>query len=289
MKKLILLLSAFATLAFVSCSKDDDQGPEGPVVCPKDHIEVVSFEAAEQMTDFVGEPATPGDITVIGGSAAATHKYVLWAGSSAYVDYMQTTITGATYYDGPLFSTTDENIWFGSYYSDNLYDGVKYESWGGFVLTRNFGKTATTVDYQNQFTAWADKGAKGSATCMIGYDSFGGDYSVPTIDFVKSPRKACHLYMANTAITHPYEPTNVVTPATYYYKVVIIGKLKKVETGRVECMLIKNGVKVEDWVFVDLSSLGTVDQIQFKAESNDAGEYMNAPTYFALDELGFAK
>lgn len=282
MKQIFALLLLAAT--FAACS--DDEGP----VMPDVQYDVISFETSEAMVDFLGEPATPGDITVAGGSAAATHKHVLWAGSPAYADYMQTATGGATYYDGPLFSTADENIFFGSYFSDNLYNGAKFDSWGGFALTQNFGKTATTVNYQNQFTVWADKGANGTATCMIGYDSFGGDYSVPTIDFAKSPRKAHHLYMANTAITHPYEPMNIVPPATYYYKVVIVGKLKTVETGRVECMLVKNGVKVENWIFVDLSSLGMVDQIQFKAESNDvSGTYLNAPTYFAVDELGFVK
>lgn len=291
MKKLILLLSAFAALAFVSCSKDDnnDPGPVGPVVCPKDHVEVVSFEPSEQLADFLGEKVVLGDVTVVGGSAAATHHNAFWAGLAMYADYMQTNDKGSTSFDNALFGTADGNIWFGSYYSDNKEFGGQFDSWGGFALTANFEKTAKDADIKKQFTIWADKGANGSATCMIGFDnSYMNSYGKPTIELIE-PRKACHLYMANTAMTYPYKP-GIVSAAAYYYKVAVIGSLKGVETGRVECMLINGGVKAEDWVFVDLSALGEVDTIKFEAMSNEANSYgLLAPSYFAVDEIGFAK
>lgn len=286
MKKFLLL--ALAAVAFTACSKDNDS--ESPfVVCPQAHIEVVSFEPSEQMVDFLGNPLAVGAISVVGGSATGTYQNVCWAGSDIFADYCTVSDAGVTSFNDLLFSTKDQNIWFGSYYSDNMYDQVRYDSWGGFALTANYGKTATAPDYRNQFTVWADKGALGSETCLVGYcDFWSGNYATPTIELIE-PKTICHLYMANTSVTYLTEPS-VVSENAYYYKVVVIGKLAGEETGRVDCYLINGKNKVADWMFVDLSALGEVDTILFEADSNDVNENgIVAPCYFAIDEIGFAK
>ena len=77
---------------------------------------------------------------------------------------------------------------------------------------------------------WADKGANGSSNCMIGYfDGYTSGYATPMIEFVE-PRQVSYLYMANSAITYPYKPTQV-DEASYYYKVKITGSLEGKETG----------------------------------------------------------
>ena len=43
---------------------------------------------------------------------------------------------------------------------------------------------------------------------------------------------------------------------------------------------------VDDWTWVDLSGLGTVDRIEFTLSSSDVGSFgMNTPAYFAMDCL----
>lgn len=43
---------------------------------------------------------------------------------------------------------------------------------------------------------------------------------------------------------------------------------------------------VDDWQFVDLSSLGGIDSLQFTLASSDVGEFgMNTPAFFCLDDL----
>jgi hypothetical protein len=43
---------------------------------------------------------------------------------------------------------------------------------------------------------------------------------------------------------------------------------------------------VDDWTFVDLGTLGTVDSLSFELSSSDTGDFgMNTPAYFALDNL----
>lgn len=184
---------------------------------------------------------------------------------------------------GIFCSTSDEKIWFGTYFSADIGYG---DYWGGFVLSANYGRTATSVNYANQFMVWADKGANGSSNCMIGYfDGYTSGYATPMIEFVE-PRQVSYLYMANSAITYPYKPTQV-DEASYYYKVKITGSLEGKETGSAECFLINGSEKLSDWKKVDLSALGKVDCLTFSPASNEANAYgLLVPAYFAIDEIG---
>ena len=165
--------------------------------------QVVSFEASEQMTDFLGEKIVVGDVAIVGGWAAGTYPHVYWADPTLYADYL-TDKSGAKVFDEVLFSTADANVWFGSYYSDNANWGARSDSWGGFVVAGNYTRAATAVDYKNQFTVWGTKGANGTENCLIGYyDSFSGGYAQPTIELA-SPLKARYLYMANSSVTYCY-------------------------------------------------------------------------------------
>lgn len=165
--------------------------------------QVVSFETSEQMTDFLGEKIVVGDVTVAGGWAAGTYPRVFWADPVLYADYL-TDRSGAKVFNEVLFSTADANIWFGSHYSDNANWGERSDSWGGFVVAGNYARTATTVDFKNQFTVWATNGANGTDNCLIGYyDSFSGGYAQPTIELV-APLKARSLFLANSAVTYCY-------------------------------------------------------------------------------------
>lgn len=165
--------------------------------------QVVSFETAEQMTDFLGEKIAVGDVTVVGGWTGGVYSNVYWADPTTYADYLVDQ-SGAKVFDEVLFSTADGNIWFGSHYSDNMNWGSRSDSWGGFVVAGNYTRTATAVDFKNQFTVWGAKGANGTNNCLVGYyDAFSGGYAHPTIELA-SPLKAHYLYMANSAVTYCY-------------------------------------------------------------------------------------
>ncbi len=239
---------------------------------------LISFETSEGMLAIDGKAVQLGDITVSGGSAAGNHHDVFWAKGGSYDD-----LAVGGVYNGYLCSTSDEKIWFGTYFSADIGYG---DYWGGFVLSANYGRTATSVDYANQFMVWADKGANGSSNCMIGYfDGYTSGYATPMIEFVE-PRQVSYLYMANSAITYPYKPTQV-DEASYYYKVKITGSLEDKETGSAECFLINGSEKLSDWKKVDLSALGKVDCLTFSPASNEANAYgLLVPAYFAIDEIG---
>ena len=44
---------------------------------------------------------------------------------------------------------------------------------------------------------------------------------------------------------------------------------------------------VNAWEYIDLSSLGSVDELSFSLSSSDNGSFgMNTPNYFAIDNIG---
>ena len=284
MKKILFLTAAALTLA--SCADKNDyyfyELPASASDCPANHIETVSFESDEMLKGIDGQLVLLGDADVAGSFAGGVYPNVYWFESLADAADMLDE-NGA--YDGPLFSTANENVWFGHAYSTGQYG----DSWGGFVVSADYGKTMPETGYP-QFTVWADRGACSTSTCLVGFlSTYAGEYGTPTIELAKQPRTVCHCYLANTLLAHEYAPAAESPVATtYYYRVVIKGSLNGAETGSVVCTLAQGGLRAEDWVRVDLSSLGKVDKLTFTPESNDTGEWgINAPGYFALDELAF--
>lgn len=82
---------------------------------PSELYDIISFEEEEGMTDIGGQKVTLGDIEVVGGFAEGVYSNVFWA--KPYAEYGDPEgIMGLTI-DLPLF-TSDNNVWFGSYYCD---------------------------------------------------------------------------------------------------------------------------------------------------------------------------
>lgn len=72
---------------------------------------LISFETSEGMLAIDGKAVQLGDITVSGGSAAGNHHNVFWAKGGSYDD-----LAVGGVYNGYLCSTSDEKIWFGTYF-----------------------------------------------------------------------------------------------------------------------------------------------------------------------------
>lgn len=286
MKKLLLPL--FAAFALAACSDDetwqDPAGPDQPestviepVTPSADTWTVCSFEASEGWLDIKGAPAVAGDITVVGGAVAGTYHGVMWAGSPDYpteeIEYM------GNVYDGLLVWSADGSIGIGSYYSDGTGWGAHMDSWGGFVLSKNYDRTATAIDLKNQFSVWAEKGARGTETFLAAYDfsMMGGAYSGPKIVFTM-PRIVCSLSLANSTTLYPYESSK----PDFTFTVRITGyDAAGQSVGEIDCPLVADGKRADDWVEVSTESLGPVSALKFKVVSNDA----MAPAYFCLDDL----
>lgn len=254
---------------------------------PVVEYDIISFEENEGMTDIDGQKVALGDIEVVGGIAAGTHSNVFWAKPyAAHGD--PEGIMGLTV-DVPLF-TSDGNVWFGSYYCDCTGWGQQMDTWGGFVLSRNCNRTATSFGYADQFSVYAESGANGSKTFAVAYCNamMGGDYSAPTIVFAATPRKVAYLHMAPSTMLYTFYKYDsmAATDRTFSYR--ITGWLKGESVGTVDVELVRNGTVAEGWVKADLSQLGEVDKLTFAPEGVNPNKDLD-PVYFCLDEIALVK
>lgn len=270
-----------ATLALVGCSDEKDEGPAAPA------YRVISFESDENLTDYLGAPVTLGHIDVYSsGAVAYSRDKVFWAKPYANEedDFEQ------KYWQGLYFQALGGEAMFGAYYNDGtVYDmsmsGKVSDTWGGFALSQHANTTAETADWTNQFDVWASGGANGSATFAVGYDgntagagwSEPQDYNAPQIEFTTAV-KPVRVYLANSTYTYAYFKEE----ATDSFAVEITGWLNGTEGKTVTCQLVNGATRVSDWTPVDLTSLGEVDKLTFKAVIA-AGSY--TPCYFCLDDL----
>ena len=69
-----------------------------------------------------------------------------------------------------------------------------------------------------------------------------------------------------------------------------IGKLGGTVVDTVRFDLARNDQYVGQWTYVDLSSLGQIDELVFAMDGSDKGAWgLNTPAYFCLDNFGAAK
>ena len=275
MKKNIFSLSLLllAASAFVACSDDD---PE----TPKPKFDVISFES--DVIDLEGNP-------VVGGSTAATHHGVFWAQPFAAEYGDPEAVMGLTY-DAPLF-TFDNNIWFGSYYCDNTGWGYgRTDSWGGFVLSSICNTTADAFDYKDQFAVYAKSGANSTRNFAVCYCNgmMGGEYGNPVIEFTSEPRTVDHLYVAASTMLYTYYKYDLSAVEGRTWGVKITGSLAGEETGSVVATLVADSTPIQDWMKVDLASLGQVDRLEFTVDGlNPMVDF--DPVYFCVDEIALVK
>ena len=75
--------------------------------------------------------------------------------------------------------------------------------------------------------------------------------------------------------------------ATDWFKLTCVGILDGARVGTVDVDLASNGEYINQWTYVDLSSLGQITGLTFEMSSSDASAYgMNTPAYFCMDNFG---
>lgn len=73
---------------------------------------------------------------------------------------------------------------------------------------------------------------------------------------------------------------------TDYFKLTIYGYKQGVKTDSVSTFLADSGRILTTWKWVDLTTLGDVDSVQFTVSSTDVGQFgMNTPGFFAIDNF----
>lgn len=103
--------SVSATCTVHVSEPDPDPNPDPDPDPEPEPSNLISFETSEGMLAIDGKAVQLGDITVSGGSAAGNHHNVFWAKGGSYDD-----LAVGGVYNGYLCSTSDEKIWFGTYF-----------------------------------------------------------------------------------------------------------------------------------------------------------------------------
>ena len=263
-----------------ACETVTDDDPFA--TCPDgkgEHV-VISFES---LTDCNGQAVVPGHATAT-GFIDNEYDGVFWG--KPYAKESKINVFGdqmADYmmYHGLLFSESIAG--FGSYYDDGMQWGSPYDTWDGFVVSQICDKSASAVDYANQFSAWATGGANGTRTFAVGYcpdtnyiDTAATPYMIPTVEFSRE----CHvksLWVANSTVAYPYVSTaenpSLTLCISAWHGTEQVGE-KRVE------MAGESG-KTDDWTKVECGFEGLVDRLTFSMQSDDE----LYPTYFCLDEI----
>jgi hypothetical protein len=200
--------------------------------------------------------------------------------------------------EGTVNSTFSSGV---ATFQNSASTGPGYTYWSGFGYS-NLGDT-TTPGFENQYSSYAGGGIGGSGNFVIASGNALAGAEGPTIN-LSSPTDLTGLGAYFTNVTYaalsmrdgdgfsgPFGGDEGTDP--HYMELTIHGYNGATATGTVTFNLADyrfadsgQDYIVNDWRWVNLSSLGTVDRLTFSFDSNDQGfGFLNKPAYFAMDNL----
>jgi hypothetical protein len=235
-----------------------------------------------------------------------TLKHILVSFLSLFV--LTTTTANAEVADFEDLSLSTDSYWNGSDGSggftsggagfNNLYDDTYGPYWEGFAYSNM--RDTQTQGFDNQYSAITGVGVNSSSNYGVSYSGFYG--VIPTVTFPE-PIAVSGVYLTNTT----YAFWTIMEGGAFskkfggdggddpdWFKLTITGRDEEDNpTGTVDFYLtdyrFDDNTKdfiVDQWTWVDLSSLGDVMRLEFALSSSDTGDFgMNTPAYFAMDHL----
>jgi hypothetical protein len=180
----------------------------------------------------------------------------------------------------------------GGIFFENDYTEL-YDSFTGYAASTM--TDSTTPGFGNQFSNITGSGAGGSAGYGIGFLS--GSIVLPTPSVVLGAEFTNTTYSALSMLDGDMFAKRfggTTGDDEDFFRLLIEG-IDDVggSTGTVELMLAdyrfsdnSQDFILDEWVFLNLSGLGVVSELQFSFESSDIGSFgINTPQYFAIDNL----
>ena len=205
---------------------------------------------------------------------------------------------------GGFYNGSDGNGKFTSSGVDfnNSYDDTFVPYWEGFAASSV--SDTTTPGSDNQYAAYPGSGVAGSSNYAVGYTSNSLGGGPPTAQFGGTIDLGAGggAWLTNTT----YAALSMRDGDGFakqfggasgddedWFLLTIEGFDGVSSTGIIEFYLAdfrfsdnSQDYILDEWVFVDFSSLGEVDSLQFSLTSSDTGGFgMNTPGYFAMDNL----
>ncbi|MDZ4758262.1 MAG: DUF4465 domain-containing protein [Bacteroidota bacterium] len=209
-------------------------------------------------------------------------------------DFESVIIPAAGYHNGSDFSKKFES---GNIILKNSYDTAwGFPSWSGFAISNKID--TNTAGYFNQYSTIAGKGYNSSNNFALGYA-----FSTIILKNQAAGKEAkgfwitnntyAYLSMKNGDSTFAKKFGGVSGNDTDWFKVTIQGYKAGNATKSKDFYLAdfqnKDNSKdyiVKAWTWVDLTTVGNIDSLQFMFSSTDTGKYgMNTPGYFCMDNF----
>lgn len=201
-----------------------------------------------------------------------------WDGSDSSGISLATKYTSKFVAGNITFSNTWNSNW--NYWSD------------GWIYSNN--SDSVTSGLSNISSCVAGKGANNSSNYSIGKNKV-----YFNVDTSGNSLPIDGIYVTNTTYAHNSMRDGDVFAKKFtntdqdYYKLLITSFNNGTDVDTVEFFLADfthldslQDYIVNDWKYVDLSSLGLVDSIKFSLVSSDIGQFgMNTPAFFAIDNI----
>jgi hypothetical protein len=182
---------------------------------------------------------------------------------------------------------TSGGVAFSNTFGIDSYGGFDYEYWSGFA----YSDVVNTTDaaFTNQYASYPG-GGFGSSTYAVAY-SRDAVVTLPIAATVAGFRIANTTYAALTMKNGDLYGFSAPLPTGGWFATTATGRLGVTTTGAATFYLADlrgatpPGV-LSSWSWFDLTSLGTVDRIEFSFDGSDKGSFgLNTPAYFAMDDL----
>ena len=199
-----------------------------------------------------------------------------------------------TCWQGADAPVVGNNVWkSGDFTFQTYYSNYYGDYYAGVTVTNETATTST--GFTEPYRVICGHAYEGSNFAVKYVDA----YSPDTIKFDKQVVKG--FFVNNTPYTVGGITTSNFSPASQftiddYLVLYCIGLNNKAVVDTVKVYLAKEGKYINEWTYVDLSSLGEIngmilDMWGTDIISYDAGVtyYLNTPAYFAMDNFGAAK
>jgi hypothetical protein len=213
-------------------------------------------------------------------------------------DFENLSLNPETYWDGSDLSGTSLASNYTTYFDAGIttFNNVWNSSWSywkdGWMYSNN--SDSTTSGFTNLSSSIVGQGANSSSNYVIGQNNV-----FIKIDTSNGSFPVNGMYITNTTYTHnsmrdgdqfAKKFTNVDQD---FFKLTISSIDNGLAIDSIEFLLADfthadslQDYIINDWQYVDISSLGIVDSIKFSLTSSDNGSFgMNTPAFFALDDI----
>ena len=232
---------------------------------------------------------------ILTSSVLATATILVAATATANtIDFDDFTLDGSGFYNGSDLGgdfTVGNGTFTGTFtgtFNTTFSFGCCWDGWS----VSNHGDT-TTPGFGNQYSSVTGGGFGGAG-------QFGVAFTDSANITLASAENITGTYLTNTT----YSALSMLNGDSFakqfggasgtdedWFSVTVEGRLSGAATSSVEFFLadyrFANSVDdyiIDDWTWVDLSSLGLVDELSFSFASSDVGDFgVNTPSYVAVD------